>query len=282
MPSIVGRIPLNPGQNLADKEDMEIHCSECDKVFDVPAEYEGQMGACSGCGHSFVITSDNDSTPMADVMPDVSAMLADAPEVPLAARISAQQSAGAVAVAEEPSETGTVEAGASWSDAEAKNAPADEESRFVSVSPDVHAYVPPEPEKSPEAPPEQSEPTKTDKRKKRKSTGQKELPGRHFASVLYWVGWCGIGLSALDLLKLLLAPHTLDKTPQGILDIMAVAGSMKFLLAAVGALTISIVIKSIHAGAWELRKLRRLFLNTDKAQSVIQKIKQLVSEMEQG
>ena len=286
MPPIVGRIPLNPGQNLADKEDMEIRCSECDKVFDVPAEYEGQMGACSGCGHSFVMTSDNGSSLMADVMPDVSAMLADAPEVPPAARISAQQSAGAVAVAEEPSETGTAEAGASWSDAEAKNAPADEESRFVSVSPDVHAYVPPEPEEPPEeppeAPPEQSEPAKADKRKKRKSTGQKELPGRHFASVLYWAGWCGIGLSALDLLRLLLTPVAMGKTPQGILDIMAVAGSMKFLLAAVGALTISIVIKSIHAGMWELRKLRRLFLNTDKAQSVVQKIKQLISEMEEG
>jgi hypothetical protein len=275
MPPIVGRIPLNPGQNLADKEDMEIRCSECDKVFDVPAEYEGQMGACSGCGHSFVMTSDNGSSPMADVMPDVSAMLADAPEVPPAARISAQQSA--VAVAEEPSETGTAEAGVSQNAAEAKT-PSDGASRFVSVSPDVHAYVPPEPEELPE----ESEPAKADKRKNRKSPDKKELPGKHFASVLYWVGWCGIGLSALDLLKLLLAPHTLDKTPQGILDIMAVAGSMKFLLAAVGALTISIVIKSIHAGMWELRKLRRLFLNTDKAQSVVQKIKQLISEMEQG
>jgi hypothetical protein len=278
MPPIVGRIPLNPWQNLADKEDMEIRCSECDKVFDVPAEYEGQMGACSGCGHSFVITSDNDSSPMADVMPDVSAMLADAPEVPPAARISAQQSAGAVAVAEEPSETGTAEAWVSQDAAE----PSDGASRFVSVSPDVHAYVPPEPEEPPEAPPEESEPAKAEKRKKRKSTGKKELPGRHFASVLYWVGWCGIGLSAVSLLRFFLAPQALDKIGQGVLDIMTVAGSMKFLLVAVGALTISIVIKSIHAGMWELRKLRRLFLNTDKAQSVVQKIKQLISEMEQG
>jgi len=280
MPLIVGRMPLNPWRNLADKEDMEIRCSECDKVFDVPAEYEGQMGSCSGCGHSFVITSDNGSSPMADAMPDVSAMLADAPEVPSAARVSAQQSA--VAVAEEPSETATAEAGASWSDAEAKNAPADETSRFVSVSPDVHPYILPAREEPPEAPPEESEPAKAKKRKKRQSTGKKDLPGRHFASVLYWVGWCGISLSAVSLLRFFLAPHALDKIGQGVLDIMAVTGSMEFLSAAVAALTISIIIKSIHAGMWELRKLRRLLLNTDKAQSVVQKIKQLVSEMEQG
>jgi hypothetical protein len=280
MPTIVGRIPLNPERNLADKEDMEIRCSDCDKVFDVPAEYEGQMGACSGCGHSFVITSDNES-PLADAMPDVSAMLADAPEVPPAARVSAQQSA--VAVAEESPET---EAGASWSDAEAKDASADEASRFVSVSRNVRPYVSPEPapepEQPPEARPEASEPAKVKKRKKRKSTGKKELPGRHFASVLYWVGWCGIGLSAVSLLRFFLAPHALDKIGRGVLDIMAVTGSMGFLSAAAAALTTSIIIKSIHAGMWELRKLRRLFLNTDKAQSVVQKIKQLVSEMEQG
>ena len=218
---------------------METQCPECESIFDVPENFNGREGRCSGCGLSFVIAP-ADTSPMSSDMPDIDSMLSENPYTqPVAAQ--PQEPEPAFVAPQVPSTCVTTVQ-------QASSGPVSSE---ICESPGFVNTVA-------QTPPEENQ-VKAKKKKwfKLPSVTEENLPGLRMARILFSIGIGGVVVSYI--IFLLALAKDLSLSLNG--DVVALKRMIMWICVAMGALffslchlSISAIIKAINTNTMELRK----------------------------